>query len=82
MSTTISECAVATLTDGSPLVPYEGIQITNEQRAGFDRDGYLIIRDAIPPELLGLLIEAQAKKSSSPATKTISSPSFESCMDL
>ncbi len=40
-------------------VPYDGIEITDEQRADFDRDGYLVIRDAIPPELLERLIEAQ-----------------------
>jgi hypothetical protein len=26
-------------------VPYDGIEITDEQRTDFDRDGYLIIRD-------------------------------------
>jgi ectoine hydroxylase len=40
-------------------VPYDGIEITDEQRTDFDRDGYLIIRDAIPPELLERLTEAQ-----------------------
>ena len=78
MSTTISECAVATLTDGSPLVPYEGIQITNEQRAGFDRDGYLIIRDAIPPELLGLLIEAQDRVYAQQKAEGLLSPKDQS----
>jgi ectoine hydroxylase len=41
------------------LVPYDGIQITEQQRADFGRDGYFIIRDAIEPGLLGRLIEAQ-----------------------
>jgi ectoine hydroxylase len=45
--------------EDKPLIPYDGIQITDEQRADFDRDGYLIIRDAIPPGLLERLIEAQ-----------------------
>jgi len=45
--------------DEIPLVPYDGIQITAEQRAEFDRDGYITIRDAIPPELLERLIDAQ-----------------------
>jgi len=40
-------------------VPYDSIEITDGQRADFDRDGYLVIRDAIPPELLERLIEAQ-----------------------
>ena len=42
-----------------PLLPYDGIRISDAQRADFDRDGYFIIRDAIPPELLERLIEAQ-----------------------
>ncbi|HUN30681.1 MAG TPA: phytanoyl-CoA dioxygenase family protein [Trebonia sp.] len=41
------------------VVPYDGIQITATQRADFDRDGYIIIPGAIPPELLERLIEAQ-----------------------
>jgi ectoine hydroxylase-related dioxygenase (phytanoyl-CoA dioxygenase family) len=40
-------------------VPYDGILITDQQRADFDRDGYLIIPDAIPSGLLERLIEAQ-----------------------
>lgn len=42
-----------------PTVPYDGIVISDEQRAAFDRDGYFIIRDAIPAELMERLIEAQ-----------------------
>jgi ectoine hydroxylase len=45
---------------GNPaVVPYDGRQITAQQRADFDREGYLIIPEAIPPELLERLIEAQ-----------------------
>ncbi|HTU72955.1 MAG TPA: phytanoyl-CoA dioxygenase family protein [Trebonia sp.] len=40
-------------------LPYDGIRITSRQRADFDRDGYLIIRDAIEPGLLERLIVAQ-----------------------
>ncbi|HEY2640929.1 MAG TPA: phytanoyl-CoA dioxygenase family protein [Streptosporangiaceae bacterium] len=59
MSTTICASAAETSAGENPVVPYDGIQITEKQRADFDRDGYLIIRDAIPPELLERLIEAQ-----------------------
>jgi ectoine hydroxylase len=45
--------------DERPLLPYDGIQISDAQRAAFDRDGYFIIRDAIPSELMERLIEAQ-----------------------
>lgn len=43
----------------SRLVPCDGIQITEQQRADFGRDGYFIIRGAIEPGLLERLIEAQ-----------------------
>jgi ectoine hydroxylase len=59
MPVTICASAAGTSADENPLVPYDGIQITSEQRADFDRDGYLVIRDAIPPELLERLIQAQ-----------------------
>jgi hypothetical protein len=59
MSMTVGESAAEIWAEENPLVPYDGIQITDKQRADFDSDGYLIIRDAIPPELLERLIEAQ-----------------------
>ncbi len=55
MSMTICE----TPAGENPLFPYDGIEITEQQRADFDRDGYFIIRDAISPGLLERLIEAQ-----------------------
>jgi len=59
MSMTIDESAAVALAEESRLVHDNDIQITSEQRAEFDRDGFLIIRDAIPAELLERLIEAQ-----------------------
>jgi ectoine hydroxylase-related dioxygenase (phytanoyl-CoA dioxygenase family) len=59
MSMTVCEPAAGPSAAENPLVAYDGIQITDEQRADLDRDGYLIIRHAIPPQLLERLIEAQ-----------------------
>jgi ectoine hydroxylase-related dioxygenase (phytanoyl-CoA dioxygenase family) len=59
MSMTICQSAAQTPAGQGPLVAYDGVQITDEQRADFDRDGYLIIRDAIAPGLVERLIEAQ-----------------------
>ena len=59
MSIAFCEPAAETSTDENPVVPYDGIRITDEQRAAFDRDGYLVVRDAIPAGLVEMLIEAQ-----------------------
>jgi ectoine hydroxylase len=45
--------------DESPALPYDGIRITQAQRADFDRDGYILIRDAIGQGLLERLVGAQ-----------------------
>lgn len=42
----------------STPLPYDGIVISDEQRAAFERDGYFIVRDAIAPPLLDRLDEA------------------------
>ncbi|HEV2347519.1 MAG TPA: phytanoyl-CoA dioxygenase family protein [Actinocrinis sp.] len=39
-------------------MPYDGILLSGEQRAAFERDGYFIARDAIAPQLLDRLDEA------------------------
>jgi ectoine hydroxylase len=59
MLTRMGKPTVQATVGGDAVLPYDGIQITSQQRARFDRDGYLIIRQAIPPELLERLIEAQ-----------------------
>jgi len=59
MSMMMGESIPPAKAEKRPLLPYDGIQINDQQRADFDRDGYFIIRDAIPPELLERLIEAQ-----------------------
>jgi ectoine hydroxylase len=41
------------------VMPYDGLLISHEQRIAFDCDGYFIARNAIPPDLLHRLIEAQ-----------------------
>jgi ectoine hydroxylase-related dioxygenase (phytanoyl-CoA dioxygenase family) len=61
MSMMIDESAAEAPADESRLVPDGGIQITAEQRAAFDRDGYLVIRDAIPAGLVERLIDAQER---------------------
>lgn len=57
MSTTVSSGA-APDNGVAGGVPYHGIRISEQQRAAFDRDGYFIVRDAIPEELLARLDEA------------------------
>jgi len=59
MPTMMGESVVRAGAGDRAVVPYDGIVMTDQQRADFDRDGYLIIRDAIPAELTGRLIEAQ-----------------------
>lgn len=39
-------------------MPYDGIVISDDERAAFERDGYFIVRDAIAPSLLERLDEA------------------------
>ncbi|HZU56288.1 MAG TPA: phytanoyl-CoA dioxygenase family protein [Actinocrinis sp.] len=45
----------------SPSLPYHGIRLSEQQRTQFDRDGYFIVRDAIPAELLVRLDEAMER---------------------
>ena len=64
--------------DSSAVMPYDGVLISDEQRAAFDRDGYFIVRDAIPPELLGRLIEAQDRIYAAEKAKGALSPADRS----
>ena len=59
MSLMMGESIPEPAAEQKPTLPYDGIQISDAQRADFDRDGYFIARDAIPPELMERLIEAQ-----------------------
>jgi hypothetical protein len=62
-----------------PLLPYDGIQISDTQRADFDRDGYFIVRNAIPPELLERLIEAQDRVYAQQKAEGLLSPRTRAC---
>jgi ectoine hydroxylase len=65
---------------GSPAGPvaYDGIRISDAQRADFDRDGYFIVRDAIPDELMERLIEAQDRVYADQKAKGALSPADQS----
>jgi ectoine hydroxylase-related dioxygenase (phytanoyl-CoA dioxygenase family) len=66
--------------NGTPqaVVPYDGILISDEQRSAFDRDGYFIVRDAIPAALLERLIEAQDRVYAEQKAKGALSPADQS----
>lgn len=69
----------ATAAGGSTgLVAYDGIRISDAQRADLDRDGYFIIRDAIPAELMERLIEAQDRVYAEQKAKGALSPNDQS----
>ncbi|HEV2636638.1 MAG TPA: phytanoyl-CoA dioxygenase family protein [Actinocrinis sp.] len=72
------EQTAAAAESSTGLVAYDGIRISDAQRADFDRDGYFIIRDAIPAELMERLIEAQDRVYAGQKSKGALSPADQS----
>lgn len=79
MSMMMGESIPEAVTEQRATLPYDGILITDEQRADFDRDGYFIARNAIPPELMERLIEAQDRVYAQQKAEGRLSPATRAC---